>query len=1246
MGLKRYILLLLLTCAVAAKAQFVNVDWRGCDNDTLLPVCSSVIDLPSDYAKYSYSAHIEYPEYQKMSPAEVARYALATRYGQLGEQPYTECYVGVQAKQPQLSISILPVVFRKGEYHRLNSYKLVVDKTRASSARRAAVRSAAERYAPTSVLASGKWVRIAVKDNGIHKITHKELARMGFKNPAKVRLYGYGGHLLPETGIENLADDLNEIPLWREGDYLLFYANGTIKWEYTAGRFRHTQNVYSQSGCYLLTESDEAAAEFPVEKIGETPAKTITSYPDYHLYEKEEHALCSYGRVLVDKYNYSQGRAVSYKLPIEGVVGESGTLDLSFATNGAEQSSVAVTVAGNSVGKLSVPSCASGEYGKIVSANYSIKKDLGDNPVVKLSHTVSNNSVTGHLDYIRLNFTRSLALRGSQTLFRGDSPGVYATFEISGCSADTRVWSVAGNNIKMLDGKLDGTVYSVVAPAGYSDELVVFNTKGTFPSVTVLGEVANQNLHATGTTDMVIIVPSNGTFLSAAERLAAAHREKDSLSVAVVTAQQVYNEFSSGTPDVTAYRRFMKMLYDRAATTAEAPKYLLLFGDGLYDNRLITSPDRKQDDFLLCFESQNSVDAIHSYVLEDYMGLLDDGEGANFQRDKVDIGIGRIPAQTASEASAVVDKLIAYMDNKAAGAWQNKVLLLGDDGDESMPNQHMKDCEAVASVVNENYSSYMVERVYWDDFPAEVSTTGRRYPIVTQTIYDRLDKGVLIANYSGHGSANLLSHEMVWKASDMAALKSPRLPFWVTASCDIGPFDLGDNSVAENAMLNGNGGAVGLLTTTRTVLQSYNSVINKEFMKQVLAPVNSGEKLALGDALRRTKCNLITFASDLSVNKLQYVLLGDPALRLKIPEYGFVVENFNGKAADITTQVSAGGVVTLEGRVVDRAGKTVENFTGMLYTSLFDAAEEVRTRDNSGLGAFAYTAYNKELFSGSDSVVNGRFSIKLPVPMDISYSNDYGMLNLFAVDVTGDVSAQGHFDNFTIGGTTQGIANDGKGPEIKFYLNGSPLTDGDEVNPTPYFVAELYDENGINTVGAGIGHDIMAVIDNSPLYTYNLNSAFVPVVGDYARGTVALLVDSLSAGEHTLLFRAWDLYNNSSSASVSFYVEPTLAPDFVDFKINPSPVVCGETAKFVLCHNRPQGELEITVDIFNMQGQLLWSESENVVCDNAVYEKEWNGTLCGGSPLSTGVYLARAYIASGGAVSSTKVVKFVVINNN
>ena len=1243
MNVKRLISAFLLLSPLWMQAQFVSVDWASSRGDSILPVCISVVDLPADYANYTYSAHIEYPEYQKMTAEEVARYALIAK--EVFEQPVIECNVGIQAKRPQLDVAFLPVVLRGGEYYRLNSYKLVVDKAPSAIKRTSASRSVNERYAANSLLAQGRWVRVSVKDDGIHKITDSELKKMGFSNPDKVRLFGYGGHILPETSLETLPDDLQEVPLWREKGFVLFYANGVMKWNYKNSRFLHEQNVYSQYGCYFLTEGDEPMA-FPSTDVKETPSLVVTEYPDYAVVDNDKKSHCKYGRVLVDDYDYSLGRAVEYKIPITGVANKAGILDVSFATNGLGRSEVSVLIGDKSIGTFVVTANNSGEVGKLVSSKLNVKDAMADNMSVFIVQKVTDSAVNGFLDYIRVNYTRKLALRGSQTIFRGKTTTAeYASFEIDGCTGNSRVWDVSSSVPCELKGKLSGNRYSVVASSNLQNQYVVFDINGQFPSVEFVEEVANQNLHAIEQADMVIIIPSNGVLRSAAERLADAHRSIDSLTVEVVTAQQLYNEFSSGTPDVTAYRRFMKMLYDRAATAEEAPKYLLMFGDSWYDNRLITFPNLKQEDYLLCYESANSVDAVRAYVFEDYMGMLDDNEGGNHKIDKVDVGVGRFPITSLPVANDIVNKIIAYMENREAGAWQNVVAIFGDDGDIAIPNQHMKDAEAVAKVMSDFYPSYIVDKIYWDDYTAEKTAVGLRYPEVTRAIKNRLDKGALIVNYSGHGGERLLSHEMTWKASDMKELKSPRIPFWITASCDIGPFDRSDNSIAEVAFVNPAGGAIGFLATTRTVLQSYNAVLNKEFMKQLLSPVTGGEATAVGDALRMAKCNLIATGGDMSENKLQYVLFGDPALKLKLPGYSIRVDKVNGVPAGTPVQAAAGGTLTVEGSIVTRDGAPMDNFNGALYANLFDCAEDVKTLNNAGLGVFEYTAYNKMLFSGSDSVRGGSFKIEMPVPMDISYDDKSGMLNLFAVDSAKVRMAQGHFEGFTVGGTAENMENDGVGPSIKLYLNAPSFINGDKVNSTPCLWVELSDENGINTVGSGVGHDIVAIVDNDPVHTYNLNSLYTPIAGDYKQGKIMLPLNTLDAGEHTLMVRAWDLYNNSSVAKINFVVEPGYLPDIFEFNIEGMPVVSGEASELVVTHNRPQSEIEVVLELFSIQGQALWKNVERVVCDGMEYRYSWNGTAQDGRPLTTGVYVVRVYIVSDSGVSEPKSLKLVVVNN-
>jgi hypothetical protein len=429
------------------------------------------------------------------------------------------------------------------------------------------------------------------------------------------------------------------------------------------------------------------------------------------------------------------------------------------------------------------------------------------------------------------------------------------------------------------------------------------------------------------------------------------------------------------------------------------------------------------------------------------------------------------------------------------------------------------------------------------------------------------------------------------------------------------------------------------------VLQTYNAILNKEFMKVLLSPVNGGDAIAVGDAVRKTKSNVISLGTDVSENKLQYVLLGDPALRLKLPGYRIQVNKINGVEAGIPVQASAGGTLVVEGCVVDSKGSPVEDFKGLLYANMFDCIENVHTLNNAGLGVFEYEAHEKMLFSGNGVINDGRFEIKIPVPMDISYDNEKGLLNLFAVDSAKVRSAQGCFNDFVVGGTSTDMNNDGIGPEIKLYLNTPSFINGDKVNSTPCLWVELFDENGINTVGSGIGHDIVAIVDNNPLHTYNLNSVYTPSPTDYRRGTIMLPLNALEAGEHTLMLRAWDLYNNSSTAKITFVVDPDMLPDVMDIKIVGTPVTSGRTSELIITHNRPQSKIDVVIELFTMQGQTVWKDVQTVVCDGMEYRYSWDGTAGGTRSLPTGVYIIRGYIISDSGMSEPKSLKIVVVNN-
>ena len=764
---------------------------------------------------------------------------------------------------------------------------------------------------------------------------------------------------------------------------------------------------------------------------------------------------------------------------------------------------------------------------------------------------------------------------------------------------------------------------------------------GTLPQPEYVYRITNQDHHADTAVDMVIIIPTSQKLLAQAERLKAHHEQRDGLSVRIVPADELYNEFSSGTPDATAYRRYMKMMYDRATTDSEKPRYLLLMGDGGWDNRMNTSDwsGYNPDDYLLCYESENSFSQVNCYVSDDFYCLLDDEEviqesngGSTSYKGQPDVAVGRLPARTADEAKVLVDKIINYANNAYAGNWQNEICMMGDDGNQ---NTHMKTADKVATMIEQNYPNYNVNKIYWDAYQRTSSSTGYTYPDVTRLIKQQMENGALMMNYCGHGAPYAMSHELVMKTADFEASQTNYLPLWITASCDIMPFDGQEENIGETVMLNSKGGGVAFFGTTRTVYATYNEVMNLAFTDYVLTP-----GISIGEAVRLAKCQLVSKGSDLTQNKLQYTLLGDPALHLAKPQQQMVVDSINGVSASETIKLAAGSVVRVSGHIVQNDDVDT-SFSGVVTLTVRDAEETITCRQNDTSEtdeAFVYNDRTKTLYQGADSVSEGRFSITFAIPKDISYTDGSGLMTLYAVNSDKTLTAHGENESFELVGS-QTAQTDSIGPSIYCYLNSKSFKNGDKVNPTPYFRAELYDDSGINTSGSSIGHDLELVIDGEPSKTYNLNDYFEFDFGDYRSGSLGFSIPELSVGMHKLQFRAWDILNNSSTTELVFEVTEDAVTEFnVTCSNNPA----NSSTQFIITHNRMGSELKVTLDVFDTGGRQVWRQTENVVPTSNTFAIDWNLNVAGGSRLHTGLYLCRISLND----RDTKTVKLLIKSNN
>lgn len=1180
------LLALLVWYAVGAQAtrqKFFNLTADEVKLDSVLPFFSYSQPLDGNWNDSVYTVSIEYPEFIEMGAADVARYGRITSEP-LPAMPEVEVNVVVERRRGHLEVSFVPLVMRGGKYMKLVSFMLDV-KSRSKSpskvmTRAADVVSPADRYAAHSVLATGRWAKIRVPSTGIYEITDALVRSAGLSDKSRVKVYGYGGALQNEV---LTASDLVEYDDLKEVPTCTVNGHRLFHAQGPVSwsdntATRRTRNPYSDYGYYFLTESDGDPLSV------DSTAFVDSFYPsadDYHtLHEVDNYAWYQGGRNLCQNDPISLGATKSYRLDL--VSGQPGAGVVSVCVTAGQASSVQIAVNDSVVGTIMTGSFNEYDRGRDMYGTYRI-------PNLMASNTVSITTMSGgptRLDYISVSH---------------DTPRPRPM--------------------------LSSTV---------------------FPAPEYVYNITNQDHHADPQADMVIIVPTSTKLTPQAQRLKQFHEERDGMRVNIVPADELYNEFSSGTPDANAYRRYMKMLYDRASTEADMPSYLLLFGDCVWDNRLNTAEcsSLNADDLLLCHESENSLNDVYCYVDDGFFCYLDDGEGGNpRQTDKLDVAVGRFPVRNEVEAKIMVDKTISYIGNANAGSWQNKFVFMGDDGND---NQHMRDADQMATLVENINPAFQVERIMWDAYKRESSSTGNSYPDATRIIKQRQAAGALLMNYSGHGGPTALSHEYVLTLNDFTSFSNKNLPLWITASCNTMPYDTQQDNLGEVSVLNENGGAVAFFGTTRTVYVDRNNAINQAYLRALLTPVE-GKYVSIGEAQRLAKNQLITSGRDTTVNKLQYALLGDPALVLNVPRAGAVIDSINGIAvasADEYPQLAAGSRVSIKGHVETAEGTKDGSFSGVVTALVRDAEKLVvcRLNDTSDSGAdtpFTYYDRSTVLFNGSDSVRRGEFAFTFAVPKDIDYSNGNGLINVLAVDSGTNDVVNGCNGDFVVGGTAS-LPNDMVGPSIYCYLNSPSFVNGGKVNTTPYFVAEISDKDGINATGSSIGHDLMLTIDGDMAKTYVLNDNFEYDFGSYTSGRTYYNIPQLAPGKHTLTFTAWDILNNSSTATLDFNVVEGLAPNVYNIDCSSNPATTGTT--FIVTHDRAGSNLDVVIEVFDISGRPLWKHSESGVASSGTYTFDWDLTGDTGGKLDTGVYIYRVKIGGDGSGMVSKAKKLIIIN--
>lgn len=1058
-------------------------------------------------------------------------------------------------------------------------------------------------YKEFSVLSSGHWVRIPITETGIYRLNRNQLVEMGFDvenlNPGKLALYGNGGNMLPEANNSFRHDDLFENAIMVEGesdgvfdenDALYFYGQASVEWKYTSynNRFSHQINYYSDTSFYFLTVKEEEPGKRiqPESHTIIAPTATTNIFLDRQYQEQDLINLIHSGKewfgeeitkanpsVSIDFHfpNRITERPVMVNMQFAGrSITES--LQFDFSANGQ------ILFENVSLLQLGVNNST---YARESQQQLSFQ-DENESLTFKLEMEAQGENSKGWLNYIRVNAWRELKYTDNSLQFRypevigADEAVVY---QIANATANMQLWDVSHPLVpKKVNFNIANEQLVFQANAETLKEYILFKPEHIL-SISGFKTIANQNLHGISACDMLII--THPDFIEQAETLAQIHFEDDGLVSEVVNIFDVYNEFGSGSHDITALRDFARMLYYKSE---QQLKYILLFGDASFDYKEKTSTNTN---FVPTYQASNSTVETLSFVSDDYFGLFDSNEGLNMD-GIVDVGIGRLPVRNHEEANTMIEKIRHYLQKDASslGEWRNNITFMADDADD---NLHFRQAETLANTVDTAYSDLNVQKVYLDAYRRMNVSGGYRYPDASERLLEQLDQGTLILNYTGHGGVNGLTNEQVFTVNHINSLSNwNSLTFFITATCEFSRFDNPSlHSAGEQLLLNPAGGAIGLMTTTRLAFAHSNFGINQRVYASLFAP-GKQQIRRLGDVMRMSKNPTSSYVYN-------FVLLGNPALRLKYPEHRVEVLNFNNLPPDaLADTLGAMAEIVLHGQITGADGLKQDGFNGYVYPKLYDKKTKYRTLANDQASYAAnFEYFDKLLYRGKASVMNGTFTIHLKLPKTIAYQFGKARFSFYAVDTVTHTDAGGYYDHFVIGGTDENTEVDQQGPEIHLFIDDLDFVDGDQVATDATAFVRLFDPQGINFIGNDIGRDIV-MMHESPAGNSQtiINHLYQPALDDFSSGSIVIPLQNLAEGSHTLSIKAWDLHNNSGIQTIHFNVNPTSKLQIKNLRNAPNPFT-DET--FILFdHNKPGEKLFVEIDVYNVIGRHVASFSKTI----------------------------------------------------
>lgn len=1104
-----------------------------------------------------------------------------------------------------------------------------------------------------SVLASGNWYKIPTSEKGVYKIDYNYLQSLGINpsgiDPKTFQIYGNGGGMLPQANNVSRPKDLieNTISIIGEndgsfdrGDYIIFYSDGAddINLDTTNGRLTHTKNLYSDEVYYFLTYGQNNGKRVSIGSQPNTPQETFNYTDALFYHETEKFNLLKSGR---DWYGEDLTKGIvtinkaGINIPANTIISiRSKELIQSSIINATVQH----TLNGKTLGTVSYGKSDTTPYGvKGVSktSSYSINSNDISNNLLSFSLNLNNkgdNDIIAKLDYLEIQYRDLIKGDGFQEIISTESKAYNSVgFNLTNVTSTTTVWDIS--DIENITNYTINSNSFSLNNNGEIPHLISFN-KALLKAPKQGTPIPNQNLR--GVTDInELIIITHPDFMEQANKLADFKRDFNQYTVEVVDVRQIYNEFGSGKADITAIRDFIRNRYQKRTAT-DSVRFVQLIGDCSYDYKNNQFPGN----FIPIYESRQSLNDVRTYSSDDYFAFMDDNEGEwneNESNHIMDLAVGRFPVQTPEQAELIVDKVINYSENLATfGKWRNNLCFVADDDDNNM---HTEASDVVSSTAERESPSMNIKKLFVDSYQNISSPGGETAPELNDAIVRTIEEGVLLINYTGHGSEVRWTGESILDKSTINKLRNyNKLPFFITATCEFGRYD--DPSISsggERILLSEKGGGIGALTTTRPVYASSNLVINNAFFNYVFKANPDGSRPSIGEVMRNTKN-----ASISGINNRNFSLLGDASIVLAYPKHQITITDINNNGVNVSNPdtLKALSEISVSGEIRDLNNNHINNFNGKAFISIFDKKSEKKTLGQGKNPVYSYTIQENKLFNGQASVKDGEFSFKFVVPKDISYNYDFGKISMYATENNDPIDAGGYNTNLIIGGVDENAPLDTTAPKIRLYMDTTTFISGDKVNPNTTLIVKLSDENGINTSSTGIGHEITATLDKKTSKTEVLNQYYTSDEDTYKSGYLRYDYKDLTPGLHTITVKAWDSHNNSNESNIFFYVND-LALEAHNY---PNPF--SEQTDFFIKQNRFNDNVDIEIVIYNSQGQHVRLIKDSVTgIDYTILNFSWNGKDDNSTKVRSGLYFFKVnlrYQSDGKEIS--KIGKLLLIN--